>query len=536
MNSIEALRQHLQRSEREIAIVVGAGLSSEAGIPDATVTLEQFRLEMRERGLGERLERELVAEPNADDYHVALDFIQTHAGTWLVDLLIAEAVRNARRPDAPSSFNGDGDPSHWQLPRSAVGLTRLLCKYPHVFRTPVLTTNFDPLLSLALAAEGVEQLPSIVHFDGWSPPLHGYVLHLHGYWRGDERGRHRPTHLTGCPRVEALIESKLRGSTVLVVGHGGRAGSLMRAFARLASEPNGGTKLLWCFHASEDQVRAQDPQLLAQLESWGARAYFGVDVHQLFEDLTFEPSSDRTSSPPETIINEVSGIELVHIPGGSFLMGSAADDELGFDCERPQHEVSLEEFYLARTPVTNAEYERYLAAHPDAPKPEYWGDRHLNQPDQPVVGVSWDDSMAYCEWAGLVLPTEAQWEYACRAGTTTQYWSGNEESDLARVGWYDVNSDRRLHAVGEKGANPFGLFDMHGNVWEWCRDGWVDNYETQPRSGDGLRREPAAEGNRVFRGGSWFLTARDARSAFRGYGHPGGRDFLLGFRPAQVIP
>ncbi|MFO7565865.1 MAG: formylglycine-generating enzyme family protein [Enhygromyxa sp.] len=238
----------------------------------------------------------------------------------------------------------------------------------------------------------------------------------------------------------------------------------------------------------------------------------------------------------EQIINEKSGIELVRIPAGSFLMGSTDDDKQGYDDERPQHEVELAAFYLARTPVTNAQYARYLAAHPDAPKPEYWDDQDFNQTEQPVVGVSWDQAMAYCEWAGLVLPTEAQWEYACRAGTTTQYWSGDKESDLALVGWYDGNSDGRLHAVGEKEANPFGLYDMHGNVWEWCRDGWVDNYKTAPRAGDGLRHEPVAEGYRVIRGGSWGDAARGARSAFRDGSRPGGRGLFLGFRPAQVIP
>jgi formylglycine-generating enzyme required for sulfatase activity/nucleoside phosphorylase len=237
----------------------------------------------------------------------------------------------------------------------------------------------------------------------------------------------------------------------------------------------------------------------------------------------------------DVILHEQTGIELVRIPAGSFLMGSAADDELGFDDERPRHEVTLKAFYLARTPVTNAQYGRYLAVRPDAPKPEHWGDRRFNQPDQPVVGISWNEAMAYCEWAGLVLPTEAQWEYACRAGTMTQYWSGNAESDLERVGWYNKNSGGRLHAVGEKEANPFGLYDMHGNISEWCRDGWVDNYETKPRSGDGLRRQPDTEDDRVFRGGSWDYAARNARSAYRVGDLPGDHGDDLGFRPARVI-
>ncbi|MFO7567681.1 MAG: SUMF1/EgtB/PvdO family nonheme iron enzyme [Enhygromyxa sp.] len=233
---------------------------------------------------------------------------------------------------------------------------------------------------------------------------------------------------------------------------------------------------------------------------------------------------------------EKAGVELVRIPAGSFMMGSPEGEEGRREREGPQHEVVLGEFYLARTPVTNAQYGRFMAACPDAPKPEYWADGRFNQPEQPVVGVSWGEAMAYCEWAGLVLPTEAQWEYACRAGTTSRYWSGDSEEDLARVGWYRENSGNRLHAVGEKDANPFGLYDMHGNVWEWCRDGWAHYDETKPRVGDGLRREPVAEGDRVIRGGSWSSTAHYARSAFRSRNLPGVRFNLLGFRPAQVIP
>lgn len=134
------------------------------------------------------------------------------------------------------------------------------------------------------------------------------------------------------------------------------------------------------------------------------------------------------------------------------------------------------------------------------------------------------------------MPTEAQWEYGCRGGTTTQYWSGDAEEDLAKVGWYSGNSDRRLHPVAEKDANPFGLYDVHGNVWEWCRDGWVGDYTTSPRVGDGLRREPVGDGPRVMRGGSWLESARSARSAMRLNDPPGLRSAHFGFRPAQGIP
>ncbi|MEX1367081.1 MAG: SUMF1/EgtB/PvdO family nonheme iron enzyme [Nannocystaceae bacterium] len=234
------------------------------------------------------------------------------------------------------------------------------------------------------------------------------------------------------------------------------------------------------------------------------------------------------------------GVELVEIPGGTFLMGSADGDEMTWDDEKPQHAVTLESFLLARTPVTNAQYRKFLED-PERPQgvqgPEHWGDRNYNQDEQPVVGVSWNDAQAYCAWAGLVLPTEAQWEYACRAGTTTRFSSGDTEEDLAKVGWYKGNSGGQLHAVGELEPNEFGLFDMHGNVREWCEDDWVGSYEkAEHRLGDGLRVKPVGAASRVIRGGFFGNTVRLARSAFRNRFAPGGRWNSVGFRPAQGHP
>lgn len=220
----------------------------------------------------------------------------------------------------------------------------------------------------------------------------------------------------------------------------------------------------------------------------------------------------------------VHGVELVLVPGGRFLMGSPKES---------QHEVELSSFWLARTPVTNAQYREYLQANPEVEEPEYWGSNSLNQDEQPVVGVSWNEARAYCAWAGLRLPTEAQWEYACRAGTTTRYYSGDTEEDLKKVGWYKANSSGRLHAVGELEPNAWGLYDTHGNVWEWCEDAFGD-FATLPRGGDGLRYEPVGEADRVIRGGFFMDEARSARSAHR-YGYaPSRRWSFVGLRPAQV--
>jgi formylglycine-generating enzyme required for sulfatase activity len=164
--------------------------------------------------------------------------------------------------------------------------------------------------------------------------------------------------------------------------------------------------------------------------------------------------------------------------------------------------------------------------------------------DLPVENVSWNDCLEFCRKlterqraagrlpAGVAyrLPTEAEWEYACRAGTTTRYYTGDSESDLARAGWYDGNSGDRTHPVGQKVANAFGLYDMHGNVWEWCQD-WYGPYgtanATDPR---GPQRGPG----RVVRGGGWYYYARKCRSAYRNFCNPDNAYDFYGFR--LVLP
>jgi formylglycine-generating enzyme required for sulfatase activity len=255
----------------------------------------------------------------------------------------------------------------------------------------------------------------------------------------------------------------------------------------------------------------------------------------LLHDETALRSGGGGQPSLEIIESKQGGVKLVLVPGGRFWMGSAWNDEQARDDEKPRHEVELASFYLARSPVTNAQYQRYMRKNPGVSAPEFWGDRRFNQDDQPVVGVSWYEADAYCKWAGLVLPTEAQWEYACRAGTTTRYWSGDTEEDLARVAWYDGNSGGQVHEVEEKMANAWGLHDMHGNVWEWCHDGGGESYATPPREGDGLRGESWEQSYRVVRGGVWYNDASYARVARRDVKHPNWRLDGVGFRPAQAI-
>ena len=155
----------------------------------------------------------------------------------------------------------------------------------------------------------------------------------------------------------------------------------------------------------------------------------------------------------------------------------------------------------------------------------------------PMVGISWQDAMAYCEWLSeqtgerYSLPTEAEWEYACRASSEAEYCFGDDERRLEDYAWYSKNAGGKTHPVGEKRANAWGLHDLHGNVWEWVRD-WYGPYSKESqRNPSG----PETGSVRVIRGGSWNGDAGGCRSAFRDWGDPGYRNDDLGFRLARRV-
>ena len=217
-------------------------------------------------------------------------------------------------------------------------------------------------------------------------------------------------------------------------------------------------------------------------------------------------------------------MKLNLIPAGTFLMGSPESKEDRKDDEGPQHEVTITKpFYMGIYPVTQAQYEAVLQKTPSAFKVK----------DRPVEQVSWDNAFAFCKKLSSVtdrvisLPTEAQWEYACRAGSTTTYSFGDSDSRLDSYGWYDENSGEGTHPVGQKKPNAWGLYDMHGNVWEWCSDWYVDSYaNADVRDPKG----PSSGTARVLRGGSWHSLPRRCRSATRLWLEPDNRGNGIGFR------
>ncbi len=222
--------------------------------------------------------------------------------------------------------------------------------------------------------------------------------------------------------------------------------------------------------------------------------------------------------------------ELVQIPGGVFMMGS----KYVYSGE-PVHKVQLPVFYMGRYPVTNQDYARFLEANPNAIEPSYWADRKFNQPRQPVIGVSWYDARLYAEWVGLDLPTEAQWEYACRAGTMTEYYTGDLEEDLDSAGWYDENSKGKTHVVGGKEPNAFWLYDMHGNVDEWVEDHFHNSYYGAPTDGSAWVDMENGDSGRVIRGGSWLCGVEGCRSATRCMRRAADRRVDVGFRLAMRL-
>jgi formylglycine-generating enzyme required for sulfatase activity len=240
----------------------------------------------------------------------------------------------------------------------------------------------------------------------------------------------------------------------------------------------------------------------------------------------------------------IASLKMVPVPAGRFQMGSPPEEKGRYANEGPQHEVTLQDFWLGQTPITQAQW-RVVAGWPKVERELERDPSHFKGDDRPVEQVNWHDAMEFCRRLSqrlgrtYTLPSEAQWEYACRAGTTTPFAFGETiSSELAN---YDGNY---TYGTGPKGsyreettdvgsfpANAWGLHDMHGNVWEWCADHWHANYEGAPEDGRPWLEENVNEDEiRLLRGGSWLRYPRSCRSAFRYGWRPGSRVNFVGFR------
>jgi formylglycine-generating enzyme required for sulfatase activity len=227
--------------------------------------------------------------------------------------------------------------------------------------------------------------------------------------------------------------------------------------------------------------------------------------------------------------------EMVEIPSGSFLMGS---DDPAHQDEVPQHRVEIAyQYAVGRFPVTFEEYDAFCnATRREMPADNGWG-----RARRPVINVSWEDAQSYVDWlsgeTGQVyrLLSEAEWEYACRAGSTASYSFGDDEKVLSEYGWFVGHLEGETRPVGERLPNDFGLFDMHGNVWEWIEDIWHDNYAASPPGDGSAWLENGSQQSHGLRGGSWVSVAKGLRSAVRFTGAADYKKNNVGFRVARTL-
>ncbi|MEM7772337.1 MAG: formylglycine-generating enzyme family protein [Cyanobacteria bacterium P01_A01_bin.37] len=256
-------------------------------------------------------------------------------------------------------------------------------------------------------------------------------------------------------------------------------------------------------------------------------------------------------------LSDTVAIEMMQIPAGEFLMGSPEDELARSNSEGPQHLVQVPGFWMGKYPVTQSQW-RIVAGLPQQDQPLDETPSHFKGDDHPVETVSWDDAVEFCKRLSTYtkrpyrLPSEAEWEYACRAGTTTPFhfgetittdlanYRGTDDPDGKWSGSYgDVpKGDYRQETtpVGQFGvANAFGLCEMHGNVWEWCQDPWHDNYEGVPPTDGSAWIEGGNDNRRVLRGGSWYDSPRYCRSAFRSFSNRDYRNFSIGFRVVCAV-
>ncbi len=259
---------------------------------------------------------------------------------------------------------------------------------------------------------------------------------------------------------------------------------------------------------------------------------------------------NKTATCEVTVTTALEEMEMVFVQGGTFTMGSP--DSVGFDDEHPQHQVTLSDFYISKYEVTNAQYTKFLNAkgmHEDGGNAwldlsdsdcqiELVGGEYKvksGKENYPVIFVTWYGATAYAEWKGGRLPTEAEWEYAARGGNQSQGYTYSGSNNIDDVAWYrdnstnpdnDLYNGKGTHIVGTKQANELGIYDMTGNVCEWCSD-WYGDYTADAQTNP----TGATSGSyRVYRGGSWSYGAFNCRVAFRGNDRPSFSYYNLGFR------
>ena len=296
-------------------------------------------------------------------------------------------------------------------------------------------------------------------------------------------------------------------------------------------------------YAQDDPATAHDDELRRAAAAKNA---------QWQQTATPTPKPTAAPSLPKEWKDPVTGMEFVLIPAGEFMMGTNCPDDDPFteanefeNCERPNehpaHRVVIKEpFYMGKYEVTQEEWVKVMGKNPSSFKSEKVG---MDSRRHPVENISWNDAQEFLKKLNATvethgraslqfrLPSEAEWEYAARAGTQTAYSFGDDPSQLNNYAWHSANSGGTTHSVGQKQPNKFGLYDMHGNVWEWVTDTYHKNYKDSPKD------DSAWVGGgsfRVLRGGSWYFVPKSVRSANRGNYGPADRYGYIGFRVVAV--
>ncbi len=480
------------------------------------------------------------------------------------DMLIAaaELVHNKL------SMNGGGELQNWLRAtfENLKPADRTVIRALAALKIPLITTNYDGL---------IEEVTKIAHAT-WNASatvarvLRGEeprVLHLHGHWEDSASivlGIRSYETLRQDPHIQAVLKAFAITKSFLFVGCGDEG----------LSDPNFGNFLTWLKtidmsagveHRHYRLVRRDEnvapigrvyplvygedyadlPAFLQRINPKSIAPNDGSNRAQQMHAVANQGKPAPQTSP--NIVTNSIGMKLTTIPAGQFLMGSK-NEEGQRGNEGPQHEVELTRgFYLGVHPVTQGEYQQVVGSNPS---------RFSGARQRPVEQVSWLDAVVFCNRLskrekreafynvigqevqivggdGYRLPTEAEWEYACRAGTTTPWWFGDHELRLRDFAWYHLNSGNTTHPVGEKPANDWGLHDMYGNVCEWCQDRFSSEYYADSPKCDPLG--PDAGQGRVLRGGSWGYYPDQCQSAFRYFSTlPGSQNASYGFRVART--
>jgi formylglycine-generating enzyme required for sulfatase activity len=368
---------------------------------------------------------------------------------------------------------------------------------------------------------------------------------------GEERGKlprpHALLSLAGLLSVAALAvglgcqgggrERDLRDA-LSVPGSGERAKALEAFLKKFPGDP-GASQALEKTRKFRAFLSGKDKGLADLLDA----SVTGKDRHGNSVALRKGTRVDPESGWPYEIlvVHRAEGslpflMEFVLVPRGEFKMGGEGYFEAG-----PKHPVHFSKpFYLGKYPVTQEQWEAVMGENPS-----YFT---TSGPHAPVDDVSWDDSKEFIEKLNarikgvkraegeasgtpftFRLPSEAEWEYACRAGTATKYASGDTEDDLKTAGWFCRNSDTRTHRVGKLAPNAWSLYDMHGNVWEWCEDPWHGSYMEAPSDGS-VWKQKGYEDLRILRGGAWYVMFRGCSSRYRCAIARSDRHYSVGLR------